>query len=182
MKFLKCLPLLLSLCCAYAEEVTKEELKEWHILADQGDAKAQFNLGTCYDKGYGVPQDYAQAVKWYRQAAEQGLALAQYSLGNCYVQGEVVPQDYAQAVKWYRKAAEQGLAKAQYDLGVCYANGNGVPQDDVKAYMWFNLSSAQGDVFAKKGKDNITKRMTKEQIAEGQKLSREWQEKTKKVE
>ena len=35
-------------------------------LADQGNADAQYNLGVLYEKGQGVPQDYAEAVKWYR--------------------------------------------------------------------------------------------------------------------
>ena len=73
-----------------------------------------------YDTGEGVPQDYAEAVKWYRLAAEQGYAAAQFNLGVGYANGEGVPQDYAEAVKWYRLAAEQGYAAAQYNLGVMH--------------------------------------------------------------
>jgi TPR repeat protein len=61
---------------------------------------AQYNLGLMYGKGWGVPQDYAEAAKWYRRAAEQGYAKAQYNLGVMYYNGEGVPQDYAEAVKW----------------------------------------------------------------------------------
>ena len=64
-----------------------------------------------YEQGHGVPQDYAEAVKWYRKAADQGDAFAQYNLGVMYDNGEGVPQDQAEAVKWYRKAAEQGDAE-----------------------------------------------------------------------
>jgi hypothetical protein len=46
--------------------------------AKGGDADAQFNLGVMYDNGEGVPEDDAEAVKWYRRAAEQGFAEAQY--------------------------------------------------------------------------------------------------------
>jgi len=49
--------------------------------AEQGDASAQNSLGIRYDTGEGVPQDYAEAVKWYRLAAEQGYAAAQFNLG-----------------------------------------------------------------------------------------------------
>ena len=80
---------------------------------------AQYNLGIMYYNGQGVPQDYAEAVKWYRLAADQGDAYAQYNLGVMYDNGEGVPQDYKEAVKWYRLAAEQGHAKAQYNLGSC---------------------------------------------------------------
>ena len=50
-------------------------------LAEQGNAKAQYNLGLMYDKGQGVPQDAQEAVKWYRKAAERGFAKAQVNLG-----------------------------------------------------------------------------------------------------
>jgi hypothetical protein len=75
-------------------------------------------LGLIYSKGQGVPQDYKEAVKWYRLSAEQGVAQAQYKLGWMYSNGLGVPQDYKEAVKWYRLSAEQGVAQAQYNLGV----------------------------------------------------------------
>ena len=71
-----------------------------------------------HSKGLGVPQDYKEAVKWYRLSAEQGVAQAQYKLGWMYSNGLGVPQDYKEAVKWYRLSAEQGDAQAQYNLGV----------------------------------------------------------------
>jgi TPR repeat protein len=46
-------------------------LKEWRPLAEQGDAQAQNNLGMMYDYGYGVPENDAKTVRWYRKAAEQ---------------------------------------------------------------------------------------------------------------
>ena len=81
--------------------------------AEQGVAKAQYNLGECYYEGIGVPQDYKQAVYWYSKAAEQGLAEAQYNLGLCYDEGKGVTPDYKQAVYWLSKAAKQGYADAQ---------------------------------------------------------------------
>ena len=54
------------------DDITK--IYELTLKAEQGDAVAQFNLGVKYDNGQGVPQDYAEAVKWYRKAAEQGDA------------------------------------------------------------------------------------------------------------
>jgi hypothetical protein len=44
----------------------------------------------------------------------------------------------------------------------------------VLAYMWWNLSAAQGNESAQRNKDIIAERVTREQIAEGQRLSREW--------
>ena len=51
------------------------------ILADQGDANAQLNLGDNFYFGQGVEQNFAEAARWYRMAAEQGLADAQFRLG-----------------------------------------------------------------------------------------------------
>ena len=81
--------------------------KLWLPLAEQGDAKAQFNLGVMYGDGLGVKQDYFEEVNWYRKAAEQGHAKAQFNLGVMYANGRGVKQDDFEAVKWYRQAAEQ---------------------------------------------------------------------------
>ena len=75
-----------------------------------------------------------------------------------------------------KKAAERGNAKAQNNLGLMYAQGEGVPEDDAKAYAWLSIAAAQGDELAKKSKDIVTERMTRAQIAEAQKLSREYWE------
>ena len=109
-------------------------LRELRPLAEQGNAQAQYALGIMYNKGEGVPQNDAEAVKWWRKAAEQGHAIAQYTLGILYDMGLGVPQDYAKSLQWYRKAAEQGDAEAQSNLGLMYYDGKGVPQDYAKAW------------------------------------------------
>jgi TPR repeat protein len=87
-------------------------------------------------------------------------------------------RDYATALRLIRPLAERGDANAQYNLGVFYDNGLGVPQDKVRAYMWFNLSAAQGREGAAAFRDLIARRMTPAQIAEAQKLAREWKSNT----
>ena len=121
-----------------------------------------------------MPQDYAEAVKWYRLAADQGLSNAQLDLGNIYYYGKGVPQDYAEAVKWYRLAADQGELPAQFQLGIMCFLGKGVPHDIVHAYMWFKLGEANGDLGAAAFRAMVAERMTPWQIAEAQKLTREW--------
>ncbi len=85
----------------------------------------------------------------------------------------------AEAVKWFRKAAEQGYGGAQFNLGVMYDNGYGVPQDYVQAYMWFNLAAVgfppgENRDSAAENRDIVAKFMTPAQIAEAQRLAREW--------
>ena len=69
-----------------------------------------------YLYGKAVPQDDAEAVKWYRKAAEQGYAEAQTNLGWMYEKGRGVPQDDSEAIKWYQKAAIQGHVYAKEKL------------------------------------------------------------------
>ena len=166
---------------AYERGDYSTALQLWQPLADQGNAVAQSNLGNMYSNGQGVPQDYAEAVKWYRRAAEQGNARGQYGAGVMYYFGQGVPQDYAQAAKWFRKAADQGHTKAHFMLGLMYSKGQGVPQDFVQAHMWFNLSAAgvpasdtRGRDFAAGKRDLVAAIMTPDQIAEAQRLAREW--------
>ena len=89
--------------------------------------------------------------------------------------GDCVAKNYAEAVKWYRKAAEQGLADAQNNLGRCYFLGDGVPKDYVEGYKWLLLAVAQNLEGAKKVKPLVEGEMSREQIARGQKLAREFQ-------
>lgn len=161
-------------------------LKEWRPLAEQGDADAQYNLGLMYHRGKGVPQDYAKAVKWYRTAAEQGHAFAQFSLGGTYHTGKGVSKDVAEAMKWYRKAADQGLEQGQIVLGMMYSYGSGVPKDHVRAHMWFHILASRLPGAERRGyakaRDDLAARMTPEQVAEAERLAREWVEQYEKAE
>ena len=167
---------------AYERGDYETALSEWRPLAEKGDAQAQLHLGMLYHQGQGVPQDYTAARQWYEKAAAQGYAMAQYSLGLLYDNGDGVPQNYAKARQWYEKAAARGYAMAQTNLGGLYAYGRGVPQDEVWAYMWYSLAAEQStdpsDTYAADRRDNVARRMTPAQVAEAQKLAREWKPKT----
>ena len=65
-----------------------------------------------YNNGQGVPQDYKEAVKWYRLSAEQGDREAQYNLGNRYYHGQGVPQDYLSAHMWWNLSGSNGYKDA----------------------------------------------------------------------
>jgi TPR repeat protein len=124
------------------------DIKTLRKQAEAGDANAQFNIGSIYENGSGVRQDYAEAARWYRKAAERGDVRAQYNLGILNQNGWGVPQDYKEALKWYRKAAMQGAVSAQYNLGFMYLNGQGVPQNYAEAAKWYRKAAEQGDVDA----------------------------------
>ena len=94
-----------------------------------------------------------------------------------YHDGRGVPRNDAEALRWLSLAADQGNPLAQCNLGLMYADGWGVPKDFVRALMWFNLSAAQGNQDAATSRKNVTPLMTPAQIAEAQKLARDWKPK-----
>ena len=71
-------------------------------------AGGQYSLGVMYANGEGVPEDDAEAVRWYRMAADQGHAKAQYNLGLMYYEGKGVPVNYVTAYAWWNIAAASG--------------------------------------------------------------------------
>ena len=174
-------------------------IRRWSTItirraANQGDAEAQCNLGVMYDEGQGVPEDAGEAVRWFRQAAEQGLAEAQWNLGLMYAQGRGAPEDAGEAVRWYRQAAEQGHAEAQYKLGVMYEAGLKLPNIVAVSPTQYKLVCAEGRRMlgrrcggGGRRRNKATPRlsggydyegsskMTPDQIAEAQRLAREWE-------
>ena len=158
-----------------------EQAVRWfRRAAEQGDADAQYRLGNTYAAGAGVPRDYAEAVRWWRRAAEQGDARSQFKLGVMYAKGSGVPEDDVEAVRWYWRAAEQGDARSQFNLGFMYAKGKRVARDYVQAHKWFNLAASR--LSSSKLRDRVVKartwverKMTGVQLAEAQRLARQWE-------
>jgi TPR repeat protein len=121
------------------------DLRATQAKAERGDAAAQNILGDLCARGQGVPQDYAQAAKLYRQAADQGFAVAQCNLAALYAAGAGVKSDPAESVRWYRKAADQGSADAQYNLAQMLSMGIGAKRDIREAIGLYRLAAEQGD-------------------------------------
>ena len=94
-----------------------------------------------------MPQNYAEAVKWFRLAADQGDASAQYNLGVMYAKGQgcrrTTPRP--EVVSPRRRPGRRRRAD---NLGVMYDNGQGVPQNYAEALKWYRLAADQGDANA----------------------------------
>ena len=69
-----------------------------HAAAEQGFARAYFNLGILFLNGQGVRQDYAEAFHWFQKGAEANDADAQTNLGYMYDQGLGCPHNARNAV------------------------------------------------------------------------------------
>jgi hypothetical protein len=151
------------------------------LAAIQGDADAQFWLGTGYERGWFGGTDYREALKWLRKAAAQGLPNAQYCLGQMHEEGKGVPESDFLAASWYRKAADHfpraghvgGIWEAEVQLANLYRHGR-LPKDDTEAYMWFAIvgsSVVPADDYDMKG---AARHMTKAQITQAQRMARDW--------
>jgi len=124
--------------------------------AENGDARAQYLLGSLCESGAGALQHLPEAVKWYQKAAFQGVAQAQLALGLKYLHGQGVAQNDMEALLWLRKAGEQGQAEAQYQLGNLHREGKGTPRDLLQASKWYRKAAERGHLEAKRSFKELT--------------------------
>ncbi len=118
------------------------------VSAQQGNPRAQVDLGIHLLARAHTPTERAAAVTWIRRAAQANLAMAQARLGSMYLYGRGVPQDTARAVKWLRLAADRGAPAAELQLADLYATGTLVRLDKARAYYWYLVAAkpARSDV------------------------------------
>ena len=156
----------------------------WRKGAEQGNDGCMNMLGWYYwglrhRKDSDRKEDMVQAVFWWRKGAERGNPQSQSKLAGCYFYGKGVEKDMAQGVAWERKAAEQGLVEAQHALAGYYASGEGVAKDEVEAYAYYNIAGAKDDSSWSHESRNkladLEKKLSREEIAAGQKRARELQ-------
>ena len=121
-----------------------------------------------YERG-----DFSTAMRIFRLFAEQGDQEEQHNLGSMYLWGQGIAQDYKEAIRWKRMSAEQGNPSAQSNLGFMYLAGTAVAQDNVYAHMWWSIAASSGETTAATNRDKVVEEMTKDQIAEAQRLARE---------
>ena len=88
----------------YDQEQYKEAVPKLQAAADKGHKKAQYRLGRCYDKGYGVKENDQKAFELYQKSAKQDYAKAMFQLGKCYMKGKGVTDNQDEARKWIKRA------------------------------------------------------------------------------
>lgn len=93
----------------------------------------------------GLPLDYKEAARWYRQAADHGHARALATLGWLYENGKGVEKNFSEAVRSYRKGADLGHALSMSNLGLMYVNGQGVRKDVAEGMRWHRKAAALGE-------------------------------------
>ena len=158
---------------AYKRGDYETAAKEFLPLAEKGDHRAMYALGSMYSVGRGVEQSFEEAFKWFQRAAKYGRPDAEYKLGIMYAQGFGVDQDYRRALNWFGKSAKKGYPLAQNKIGQMYLEGKGVPQSNVKAYAWSAMAYEQGVKDAQQVVTVAKNSMSADELKEAENMTRE---------
>ncbi|MCK4874629.1 MAG: sel1 repeat family protein [Sulfurimonas sp.] len=131
-----------------AKELSKYDLNDIILEANNNNPEAQVYLGTMYRKGNNVPVDKVKAMEWYKKAAIQGYGEGQLLLAIMHYNRNGDTHNYPKAIEWFKKAAAQNNTQAQTWLGYIYFRGPQAYQDFNKAKKWFQMAQTQGDTKA----------------------------------
>lgn len=102
-----------------AHKTKDASLQHLQNNAEYGDVLAQFQLAIMYEEGHELPQDYSQAVAWYKKSAENGYALAQNKLGQMYAQGLGVDKDENKHLLGIKKQLSKTFLKHRSAWDIC---------------------------------------------------------------
>lgn len=152
------------------EKTLSEITKRLHTLEATGDPDTLLSLSILYEMGTCVETDQIKARTLLTRAAELGNADAQTYLGSKQT-------DCKQAVYWWEKAALQGDASALKAMARTYHTGcPTVKKNSILALMWLTVCDVSGadKVILNLERHKYTEGMTDEQIAEAERLAREW--------
>lgn len=156
-------------------EPDMEKAFDWfRKSADQGHAKAQFKTGLAYSEGYGIKKDPVEAILWFEKAARQDIPEAQFYLAVALQQGTEIKKDLVKAARWMKLAARHGLPEAQTNLGYMYSEGQGLRKDNALAFAWFSIAALSGNEQAEINQQQLSTRMTTEELEEGERLAKKF--------
>jgi len=142
--------------------------EEWLLMANKGDAEAQYLLGVHHQLGVGMQVNFNEAERYYLQAAQQNHVEAQFALSQLYTMGANTPlinnkagkrksievgmvRNVPEEYRWLKKAAENGHCMAQSALSIMYYLGNtidGFDKNDSEAFRWALEAAKQCDLSA----------------------------------
>lgn len=159
---------------AYKNGDYETAVKEFLPLAENGDHRAMYALGSMYAAGHGVPRDLEESRRWFSKAARYGRPDAQYKLGLIYAKGLGVDKNPRRAINWFGKSAKQGYGPAQYQVGLMYQQGEGVTQSNIKAYAWLQNAAVKGVPEAQPLLDEIAGTLSADELNEATKLSADY--------
>jgi TPR repeat protein len=145
----------ISKASSVADEYRKLSLAEVVRKAKANDAGAQFELGSRFNYGRGVPKNVSEALHWLRSAAQRGNIEAQRLLALKLYYGYDVAADHVEALQWAARLADAGDIPGQMMLANMYANGEGAPRQLVRAYAWYAIAAAAAQQAVEKGEEGL---------------------------
>ena len=125
-----------------------EAAEQLEQLAEDGDAYAQYIIGTAYRDGGLLIPDTAKAQKLLERAAEQDLDAAQYALGKLYLSDDADVHDSAKGIYWLKRSADNGNDFAAYRLGKEYLSGKNTIKDVETAVSYLRQAADNGSAYA----------------------------------
>ena len=129
-------------------EERDEAAEQLEQLAEDGDAYAQYIIGTAYRDGGLLIPDTAKAQKLLERAAEQDLDVAQYALGKLYLSDDADVHDSAKGIYWLKRSADNGNDFAAYRLGKEYLSGKNTAKDAETAVSYLRQAADNGSAYA----------------------------------
>lgn len=150
----------------------QEKVDELRHQCDLGNATSCGMLGSSFEYGLFVPQNYVEAAKLYRKACRLGDQVYCNGLGELYRNGLGVQQDHWQASALFRSACELNDTYSCFNLGLQYASGQGVQKNIVVAYALFTITSYRGVIMAETAIRSIQPLMTPQALISAHNLSR----------
>ena len=125
-----------------------EAAEQLEQLAEDGDAYAQYIIGTAYRNGGLLIPDIAKAKKFLERAAEQEIDAAQYALGKLYLSGDADVHDPAKGIYWLKRSADNGNDYAAYRLGKEYLSDKNTIKDAETAVSYLRQAADNGSAYA----------------------------------
>ena len=129
-------------------EERDEAADQLEQLAEDGDAYAQYIIGTAYRDGGLLIPNTAKAQKLLERAAEQDLDVAQYALGKLYLSDDADVRDPAKGIYWLKRSADNGNDYAAYRLGKEYLSGKNAQKDAATAAEYLRQAADNGSTYA----------------------------------
>ena len=145
------------------------------MAAANGNSDAAYHVALSFLSNdiEGLTQDGSNhlACYFFQVGALQGHVESHYELAKLYKESASVDFKF-RCVKWYEEAINLGHSNAAVELADVYARGHIVPKDFIAAYMWLNVAvSIDSNDEAIRIRDEVlSNKMTREQIAEAQKM------------
>jgi uncharacterized protein len=158
---------------AYSRGNFAVAIQQLRPLADEGNATAQYLLGSALVNATPPLADLGEGEAWLKKSAEHGNLAAMRDLGKLNAFGKR-PAERAQATQWLRAGADRGDAESQHLLGLLLLDADGADRKPAEAYMWLALAAERGHVLSGVILIEAKDKFSDQDRLQGQQLAAAW--------